>query len=194
MGDPGDPVLQQFLQASCSEWRGVPVLAWAGNVLAHQGYTLPRVLDAAAPPQNLQSGPSPTAKAGPRVSEPAAATLHCLTVLGSLPTAPGGGGRGGTGWGEARVLCVLPDKSQQWESQWIWKGTSYRQFGSTKAKVIIAVFRILMSPFASVKHNRVDKMLSHLGFSSHVFSLYLYYGARRCFPGVPLGEKCWLFS
>ena len=52
--------------------------------------------------------------------------------------------------------------------------------------MIIAVFRILMSPFASVKHNCVDKMLSHLGFSSHVLaSLLTLWGLGEVFPGGP---------
>ena len=56
-------------------------------------------------PQNLQCGPSLTAKAGPRVSEPAAATLP--DSAGQPAHSPGRRvAEEGTGWGEARgPLC-----------------------------------------------------------------------------------------
>lgn len=182
-------------QASCSGWSGVSVLAWAGSILCPSGSHPSTCVECSHPsPRTCNLSPHPLPRLGPGCLSPQ--QPPCLTVLGSLPTALGGGQRRR---GQARerqgVLCVLTDKSQQWESQWIWKGASYRRFGSTKAQVIIAVFRILMSPFASVKYNCVDKMLSPLGFSSHVLaSLLILWGLGGVFPGAPLGKKCWLFS
>lgn len=180
-------------QASCSEWRGVSVLAWAGSVLCPSGSHPSTCVGCSCPsPRTCSVAPHSLPRLGPGCLSPQ--QPPCLTVLGSLPTAPGGGWQTRGQAGERQgVLCVLTDKSQQWESQWIWKGTSYRQFGSTKAKVIIAVFRILMSPFASVKHNHVDKMLSHLGFSSHVLASLLM-GARRCFSRCSPGREVLAFQ
>lgn len=105
MGDPGDPVLlgpsgqllwvERCLGPGLGWEHPLPIRVTPFHVCCMQ----PPL------PQNLQSGPSPTAKAGPRVSEAAAATLP--DNAGQPAHSPGRRAEEEvTGWGEARgPLC-----------------------------------------------------------------------------------------
>lgn len=101
-------------------------------------------------PQSLQSVPSLTAKAGPRVSEPTAATLP--DSAGQPAHGPGRqGGEGGDRLGRGKGSPVSSQAGlSSGRARGSGGGAATGDSGSTQAKAVIAAFRIPMSPCASV--------------------------------------------
>ena len=154
-GVPGDPVLLcpqgRLLQAEMClgprlGWEcSLPIMVTPSRVCLMQQLL----------PQSLQSVPSLTAKAGPRVSEPTVSEPTAATLPDSAgqpahgPGRRGGGGGDGLGRGKGSSVSSQAGLSSGRVSG-SGRGAATGDLGSTQAKVVIAAFRIPMSPFASV--------------------------------------------